>query len=267
MSDIPGSADCEARAASVQPVLFATSWAFMLVGFALLWWLWSRRDVSRMWGGLFSAGLVATGIGSVDYHGAVLLPQPLVHDAGLALALLVALGLDLSRLTGHDRCGALAVAALGTVGLVAAIWWPALSPFLAAVVGLGLLVSETLIYRRGLRQWGWTQYAAVTSLLLGVAVFAVSRTGGPLCEPTSLIQGHGLWHVLSAAALGFWALGALPGSARGFDGSVEPASADGEGAGLGAGDGDDLQRRRGQLGRAGASGASAGPIRGEEEHE
>jgi hypothetical protein len=35
---------------------------------------------------------------------------------------------------------------------------------------------------------------------VGLAVWAVSRTGGPLCDPDSLLQGHAAWHVLAAAA-------------------------------------------------------------------
>jgi hypothetical protein len=35
----------------------------------------------------------------------------------------------------------------------------------------------------------------------GVLVHTRSRTGGPWCRPDSLLQGHGLWHVLSAAGV------------------------------------------------------------------
>lgn len=35
---------------------------------------------------------------------------------------------------------------------------------------------------------------------LGVAIWATSRTGGSLCRPESLMQGHAVWHVLAALA-------------------------------------------------------------------
>ena len=38
-------------------------------------------------------------------------------------------------------------------------------------------------------------------LVLGVIINGLSRTGGPLCRPESLLQGHAAWHVLSAASL------------------------------------------------------------------
>jgi hypothetical protein len=43
--------------------------------------------------------------------------------------------------------------------------------------------------------------ATVGCLLAGSAVHAASRSGRPLCRPDSIIQGHALWHVLTAAAV------------------------------------------------------------------
>ena len=51
--------------------------------------------------------------------------------------------------------------------------------------------------------------AAAGTLALGALVNILSRTGGPLCCPKSLIQGHAVWHVLSAVSLAAWARGAL----------------------------------------------------------
>ena len=130
------------------------------------------------------------------------------------MALLVALGIDFTRITGTSRVGVGVVIGGGTLGTAVMLLNPDLSPLLAGVVALGLVVCELVIYRRGLRVLNWTQYAAIASLVVGGVVFALSRTGGPLCQPDSLIQGHGLWHLLTAAALGLWALGALPGTAN-----------------------------------------------------
>lgn len=218
MEAIPGSGDCEARdLGSIQPVLFATSWAYVVVGLALVWWVARRPDVSRWWGWVFAAGLVTTGLGSVDYHGFAVAPQPLAHDFGLAVALLVALGIDLTKLTRNPRLGAGVAIGIGGLGAVALVIWPQVSPALAGVVGAVLIATEFLVYRRGLRTLSWTQPAALVALLLGFAAFAVSRTGGPLCAPDSWLQGHGVWHVMGAIALGLWALGALPETANDTD--------------------------------------------------
>jgi hypothetical protein len=52
---------------------------------------------------------------------------------------------------------------------------------------------------------------AVAAALLAAAtvVNLLSRTGDPLCDPDSLLQGHAAWHVLTALALREWALAAF----------------------------------------------------------
>jgi hypothetical protein len=46
--------------------------------------------------------------------------------------------------------------------------------------------------------------AALVALAAGVAVNVLSRTGAPLCRPDSLLQGHAVWHVLTAAGAALW---------------------------------------------------------------
>lgn len=42
--------------------------------------------------------------------------------------------------------------------------------------------------------------AALAAMLVAFAIWNVSKDAGPLCDPTSWIQGHGIWHLLGAAA-------------------------------------------------------------------
>jgi hypothetical protein len=51
---------------------------------------------------------------------------------------------------------------------------------------------------------------AVAILALGGVVGTLSRTGGPLCNPDSLWQGHGFWHLAAAASLAIWGLAIRP---------------------------------------------------------
>jgi hypothetical protein len=53
---------------------------------------------------------------------------------------------------------------------------------------------------------------------LAVMAYATGRTTSPLCDPTSLAQGHALWHVASAAALAAWGWMLWPGSAEALAG-------------------------------------------------
>jgi len=77
-----------------------------------------------------------------------------------------------------------------------------------AAIGLAL---ELLLRRRG-RGPAWLPTPAPADgrwLAAGCASFAAafalwfaSRSGGPLCDPHSLLQGHAAWHLLSAATTG-----------------------------------------------------------------
>mmetsp|Transcript_4130 Transcript_4130/g.6089 ORF Transcript_4130/g.6089 Transcript_4130/m.6089 type:complete len:342 (-) Transcript_4130:120-1145(-) len=45
--------------------------------------------------------------------------------------------------------------------------------------------------------------ATHVSLLLGIAIWVPSRSGGILCNPNSIFQGHAVWHILAALATVF----------------------------------------------------------------
>jgi hypothetical protein len=40
---------------------------------------------------------------------------------------------------------------------------------------------------------------------VALVVYLLSRTGGPACDPDAVLQGHAVWHVLTAVVLGMWA--------------------------------------------------------------
>lgn len=62
------------------------------------------------------------------------------------------------------------------------------------------VVIEAVLMTRGARRdnrWG---YAALGSMAVAFGVWLVSHDDGPWCEPTSWLQGHGVWHLLGALA-------------------------------------------------------------------
>ncbi len=64
-------------------------------------------------------------------------------------------------------------------------------------------VLEVRLWRRGVgsrSQIGWG-VAAIGSMLLAFAIWNLAQ--GPWCDPDSLIQGHGVWHLLCALAAWF----------------------------------------------------------------
>jgi hypothetical protein len=216
---VPGSGDCEAHIEQWgQPVLLLTSASYILAGLFVVWI--ARRNggpVPRALVWSYAAGLVLAGLGSMDYHGPSVGPQPLLHDGGLAIALVAALAIDLTVLQ-VGRIRVLVVLLVAAVAVIALV--PAVSPALAGVAAVGLVVAEVSVYRRGLRPASPALWAALANLSIGAAAFSLSRTAGPLCDPGSWFQGHGVWHVLTAAALGLWAVTALQPSDTGDRHSV-----------------------------------------------
>jgi hypothetical protein len=152
-----GLSDCERSvegAVLAQPVLAATSLAYMAAGVVALWW--ATRDKATL-AGVTGVALVAVGAGSFAFHG----PQP--SWAGLA----------------HD--------------------WP--------IVALGAVYVAGLVRSGCRRQWSaWVTPAWVFAL--GLAAYAMGRSGSPLCRPDSLWQFHGAWHILSSVAA-VWATRAM----------------------------------------------------------
>lgn len=86
------------------------------------------------------------------------------------------------------------------------------------VLLLGMAVLTPLVRLvRGRRVLGpgGTRHVMVLlgALLVGSgAAYLAGRTGGALCDPTSLVQAHALWHVGTAVALALWGTVLWPSS-------------------------------------------------------
>jgi len=189
-----GAGDCERLGAGLvaQPVNTASALAYLAVGA----WLAGRgrraggrpgtegfgepqggAPVSRV---AFGVVVAAAGVGSVDFHGPGSPAARLLHDAGLYAVVGFVVVHELARRAGRLRRARAGVPWVG--------WTP----------------RRRRAYRAAL---------AVTGV--GAACWWLGRTGSPLCDPDSPLQGHAAWHLLSAAALALWAEAALdPGQAR-----------------------------------------------------
>ncbi len=69
------------------------------------------------------------------------------------------------------------------------------------VVLVVAVVLEVRLRRRAARPAGlaWI-VAALTTMMVAFAVWTLSRSGAPLCDPHSWVQGHAVWHLLCAVA-------------------------------------------------------------------
>jgi hypothetical protein len=183
--------DCErCRSGLVaQPVNTVSSLAFVAAGVPLVR---GRGRTARALGW----AAVATGLGSVAYHGPGTTLGRYAHDVSLTALLGLMAVDDAERAT--DR--SLPRAALVVVPVLAAIGaHPELTDVAQPVAGgvaVAAGVARTLRVRDGIRP-----LVGTAALGVGALVHALGRTGGPLCDPGSPLQPHAAWHVLAAAGI------------------------------------------------------------------
>jgi hypothetical protein len=97
-------------------------------------------------------------------------------------------------------------AALGLVG-VGSVLYHGPMPGSAGLVHDGsiyLLVAAGVVAARRRRRVPRPPATAVLALGAAVAINVLTRTGAPLCRPSSWGQGHGAWHLLTALAVASW---------------------------------------------------------------
>ena len=64
-------------------------------------------------------------------------------------------------------------------------------------------ITEILIiYKKKIRHDQSYAWAALICILLSFTIWNLTQTGSSLCDPSSIIQGHAIWHILDALALG-----------------------------------------------------------------
>lgn len=168
--------DCEALRSGPldQPANTLSSLAFVLVAAVFA----RRRPLLA-----FPTALV--GVGSFLYHAYDGAWAEWAHDLGIAW-LLVAVVLERSPLATTLVGAALALAFAVAPGAAEPVTLAAAATALGAVL--------------------WRRPAARAVVVFAAAALAglLSRTGGPLCNPDSWLQGHAVWHAGTAIALLVW---------------------------------------------------------------
>lgn len=205
-----GASDCERLrdAALAQPVNAITSLAYTVLGVAIgVMTARSPSDHRARWF-VFSACLIAVGLGSVLFHG----PQPVgsrfAHDVPIAYAIVLMLLVD-AELVRKRPLPVIGIWAGASAALsVLAIAVPDATAALTAIGVLGVVGLEVVIARRRLRTPGARQLrlgvAAIVVAALAATSYLLGRTASATCDPDATFQFHGLWHLLSAAIFGLW---------------------------------------------------------------
>lgn len=102
--------------------------------------------------------------------------------------------------------------ALALVGVGSVLYHGPMPPGAEAVhdASLVALAATALAVAWRRRSFPRPPTAALALLAAGAIVNLLTRTGAPLCRPDSLLQGHALWHVLTAAGIGAWLVRWVP---------------------------------------------------------
>lgn len=212
-------ADCERMGAGAlaQPVNTVSSLAYMLVGLWVLG-LSTRSPGRRVELAVFGVAVAMNAAGGLAFHGVQMRGARWVHDVAILAVLGFVVAFGAARLLGRSTPWTMAVfgAGLATLGVVIAAW-PATVQGISGVLAVTAGVTEVVEYRHeipALRREGLTarrlaRLSVLAVLGLAAAAFLVGRTDAWLCNPESTFQWHAIWHVLSAAAMGLYAYGAI----------------------------------------------------------
>ena len=208
-----GGSDCEhiGHAFLAQPSNALSSIAYVVAGMLLV-----RRAIARRTGAVlvtYGVLIAAIGVGSAAYHGPMPTWGRFAHDVSIAAVLAFVVGDEVARARGAPaRAGFAAFGALLGASAIALAAVPDAGNALDAVLILTAAVGELMAARSspggdaGARR-AWLLGAA--ALTVGVALNALGRTDGPLCDPASPMQPHAAWHVLTAFVLWLYGIAVL----------------------------------------------------------
>ena len=205
-----GESDCEEihDGLLAQPFNAVTSFAYCIVGLVVivLAWRWNRWRTRTI---IYGLCLIATGLGSVVFHGPQWPGSRFLHDFPIVLVILLIALHDLSLIFPRLTKVPLVFAVVGAVLGVVAAFVPDGATVATAALALVAIGAEIVIYRRRLRDDSTGYRRGLSAAIVGVAAvaggfYALGRTGSFACDADSDFQFHGLWHIVSAIAFGLW---------------------------------------------------------------
>ena len=200
-----GETDCEAIGVGflAQPVNSLSSLGFVAAGAYVIVHGGGADHRARSDRLVVGSALALVGLGSLAFHG----PQPpgsrWLHDwsIGALLLLVGSWSVAVSKAWNPRLRLPIYVGAVTGLGITLAVSPAAGKPVLA-LLAVAAIVPEVARHQSGLVE-GRTRHAyafASVALITAMVVNLLGRTGGPWCEPGSLLQWHAFWHLLTALA-------------------------------------------------------------------
>ncbi len=207
-----GESDCENIGAGflAQPVNAISSLAFVLFGIIVVVSAVSQPRNERVNRFIVGTLMIATGGGSVLFHGPQGPASHFLHDATILLTMAAIATMNIAGLLHWTEKRVWLILGATGVGVTAVLLvWPASSNVVAAMALIVLIVQDVALHRSGSIRTRWW-VAAIVAMAVALLFFVAGRTGGPFCDSASLVQGHALWHILAATALWAYFLATTP---------------------------------------------------------
>jgi len=195
---------CEAErcAVIVNPVDAWSNALFLVLGL----WMWREARRSGRWDlARFGPASVAIGVFSFAYHASYTFALQFFDFVAMFLFSFTVLARNAVRLgwiLPARETRFFAIGVLGMSGLVPPLFYAGFP--IQALVGLLIavgLAQELRLRWRGGADRAYRIYLVGLSLLGAAAVASLLDVTRISCDPQSLLQGHAVWHLLSALAL------------------------------------------------------------------
>jgi len=199
-----GESDCETISSGflAQPINAISSLAFTGIGLVAIWWATQAEGNEKAVRIVFGILMVLTGAGSVMFHGPQGPGSQFGHDVTFLVTVWFVAIVNLAGARRWNRGFEWGVFAVGALLLsVALVLSPGLTNVLMVLTVVSLVASDVTLHRKGRMRTRW-YVVSIVAIVVAVVMFLLGRTGAPLCDPDSLFQGHGVWHLLGAISLG-----------------------------------------------------------------
>ena len=190
-----------------QPVNSVSSLAYLFPGCAILWLGRTLRRPEQRFSPAYAAivgsAALVTGLGSAFYHASLTFAGQFWDILGMLLLAGFMLVYALERSLNWPARRTLAVYAVASACFtIIQVLLPDTRRYLFGVVLLVALLLEFRLHftRRTTARLAWLT-AGVGLFALAFGIWILDQSG-LLCQPTSLLQGHALWHLLGAAGVG-----------------------------------------------------------------
>lgn len=214
-----GESDCEAIGSGFlkQPINGVSSLAFTAVGTLIAISAARAHGTERTLRIVFGVLMALTGIGSFLFHGPQTAGSQFLHDISFLATVWFLVSFNGTAALGWPVNRGWVAWVAGTAMFVVVLGLaPSVTNAFTAGLVVALVASDLAIHRRGGIRAAWYG-AAVAALLIAVVFMIAGNSSSPLCDPGSVLQAHGGWHLFIAIAVGSYFVAMTDVRAAAFD--------------------------------------------------